>query len=100
MQGGEGSQHLIPLAPILGRNSSASILPVLTAFQVKSSLPFLTAITPLCTSLRVYFQMQVWADTEPQVFWDRVLDYLLETGHEKPQKYKSQKNTGRAHHPF
>ena len=43
-----------------------------------SSLSSLPSSTQHSTTLRVYFQMQVWADTEPQVFWDCVLDYLLE----------------------
>lgn len=44
---------------------------------MESSLPFLIAFSRAAQSL-VYFQLQVWADTEPQVFWDCVLDYLLE----------------------
>lgn len=53
---------------------SARVSPVLTAFQMES---FLTAFSHAAQSL-VYFQLQVWADAEPQVFWDCVLDYLLE----------------------
>lgn len=57
------------------------------------SLSSLPSSTQHSNTLRVYFQTQVWADTEPQVFWDCVLDYLLERQVTKDLRNKKARKT-------